>query len=39
MGTKPPSTRQLKVAREIQRELAEIIRGKGMSFSAEHCSL
>ncbi|MGI6313216.1 MAG: 30S ribosome-binding factor RbfA [Candidatus Cryptobacteroides sp.] len=32
MGTKPPSTRQLKVAREIQRELAEIIRGKGMSF-------
>jgi len=32
MGTKPPSTRQLKVAREIQRDLAEIIRGKGMSF-------
>ena len=25
------STRQLKVAREIQRDLAEIIRGKGMS--------
>ena len=27
-----PSTRQLKVAREIQRNLAEIIRGKGMAF-------
>ena len=25
-------TRQLKVAREIQRDLAEIIRGKGMNF-------
>lgn len=28
---KPASTRQLKVAREIQRDLAEIIRGKGMA--------
>ena len=28
---KQPSTRQLKVAREIQRDLAEIIRGKGMA--------
>lgn len=28
---KPASTRQLKVAREIQKDLAEIIRGKGMS--------
>jgi len=27
---KQPSTRQLKVAREIQKELAEIIRSKGM---------
>lgn len=27
---KPASTRQLKVAREIQKELAEIIRAKGM---------
>ncbi len=27
---KPASTRQLKVAREIQKDLAEIIRGKGM---------
>lgn len=27
-----PSTRQLKVAREIQRGLAEIIRAKGMAF-------
>ncbi len=26
------STRQLKVAREIQKELAEIIRSKGMAF-------
>lgn len=26
------STRQLKVAREIQKDLAEIIRGKGMPF-------
>ncbi len=29
---KPASTRQLKVARELQRYLAEIIRGKGMAF-------
>ena len=28
---KAPSTRQLKVAREIQKDLAEIIRGKGMA--------
>ncbi len=28
---KPSSTRQLKVAREIQKDLAEIIRGKGMA--------
>ena len=28
---KPASTRQLKVAREIQRDLSEIIRGKGMA--------
>ena len=28
---KPASTRQLKVAREIQKELAEIIRSKGMA--------
>lgn len=28
---KPASTRQLKVAREIQRDLAEIIRSKGMA--------
>ena len=28
---KPASTRQLKVAREIQKDLAEIIRSKGMS--------
>lgn len=27
---KPASTRQLKVAREIQKDLAEIIRSKGM---------
>jgi len=27
---KPASTRQLKVAREIQKDLAEIIRAKGM---------
>lgn len=26
------STRQLKVAREIQKDLAELIRGKGMAF-------
>lgn len=29
---KPASTRQLKVARELQRYLAEIIRSKGMAF-------
>jgi len=29
---KAPSTRQLKVAREIQRDLAEIIRSKGMAM-------
>ena len=29
---KPASTRQLKVAREIQKDLAEIIRSKGMAF-------
>lgn len=28
---KAPSTRQLKVAREIQKELAEILRSKGMA--------
>jgi len=28
---KPASTRQLKVAREVQRDLAEIIRSKGMA--------
>ncbi len=28
---KPATTRQLKVAREIQRDLAEIIRSKGMA--------
>lgn len=28
---KPASTRQLKVARELQRDLAEIIRSKGMA--------
>ena len=28
---KPASTRQLKVARELQRYLAEIIRSKGMA--------
>lgn len=28
---KPASTRQLKVARELQRDLSEIIRGKGMA--------
>ena len=31
MDNKPAGTRQLKVAREIQRDLAEIIRSKGMS--------
>ena len=30
---KPASTRQLKVAREIQKDLAEIIRRKGMAVS------
>ena len=30
MDNKPASTRQLKVAREIQKDLAEIIRAKGM---------
>ncbi|MBP5218921.1 MAG: 30S ribosome-binding factor RbfA [Bacteroidales bacterium] len=29
---KQASTRQLKVAREIQKDLAEIIRSKGMAF-------
>jgi ribosome-binding factor A len=29
---KAPSTRQLKVARELQKDLAEIIRSKGMAF-------
>lgn len=29
---KPASTRQLKVARELQRDLAEIIRSKGMAL-------
>lgn len=29
---KPASTRQLKVARELQRDLAEIIRSKGMAI-------
>ncbi len=28
---KPASTRQLKVAREIQRDMAEILRSKGMA--------
>ena len=31
MDNKPAGTRQLKVAREIQRDLAEIIRSKGMA--------
>ena len=31
---KPASTRQLKVAREIQKDLAEIIRAKGMAAFA-----
>ena len=31
MDNKPASTRQLKVARELQRDLAEIIRSKGMA--------
>ena len=29
---KPASTRQLKVARELQRDLAEIIRSRGMAM-------
>ena len=29
---KPATTRQLKVAREIQKVLAEVIRSKGMAF-------
>lgn len=29
---KPESTRQLKVAREIQRDMAEIVRSKGMAM-------
>ena len=28
---KAPSTRQLKIAREIQKDLAEILRSKGMA--------
>ena len=28
---KAPSTRQLKVAREIQKDMAEILRSKGMA--------
>lgn len=32
MENREPSTRQLKVAREVQRDLAEIIRGRGMAF-------
>ena len=31
MDSKTASTRQLKVARELQRDLAEIIRSKGMA--------
>jgi len=31
MDNKPAGTRQLKVARELQRDLAEIIRSKGMA--------
>lgn len=31
MDSKPAGTRQLKVAREIQRDLAEIIRSRGMA--------
>lgn len=31
MDNKPAGTRQLKVARELQRDLAEIIRSKGMT--------
>lgn len=27
-----PSTRQLKIARELQKDMAEIIRSKGMAF-------
>ncbi len=29
---KPASTRQLKVARELQRDLAEIVRSRGLAF-------
>ena len=32
MDNKPAGTRQLKVAREIQRDLAEILRSKGMGL-------
>ena len=32
MDNKPAGTRQLKVARELQRDLAEIIRSKGMAM-------
>ena len=32
MDNKPAGTRQLKVARELQRDLAEIIRSKGMGM-------
>ena len=32
MDNKPAGTRQLKVARELQRDLAEIVRSKGMAF-------
>ena len=32
---KPASTRQLKVGREIQKDLAEIIRAKGMASVAK----
>ena len=31
MDSKPAGTRQLKVARELQRDLAEIVRSKGMA--------
>ena len=31
MDNKPAGTRQLKVARELQRDLAEIVRSKGMA--------
>lgn len=32
MGKNIESTRQLKVAKELQKDMAEIIRSKGMSF-------